>query len=327
MPLEVRQVPDDKLDQQVGEALLHTMHDVYIDDVLAYTDRGLDSLPSYRELYRRAVKQQWSADEVDFSRDREEWEALSPETRQRRLWGLRLFFDGEDRVASLLAPLVWALPGKEVKAVAATQLNDEVRHSYFFERFWRECVGTSARDLDTLVEEVKPTENAAYEQVFYRWLPGLAQRLASNPDDLDTAVEFVALYHLVVEGGLFLTGMRYQLEGARRWGRTWGFYQGFTAATRDESRHVLFGVRFLRDMLAQSPARFAPLIQATISKSLPLIEGHIKPQGAEMSRFGGRHLDVAWPGYTPERLQDEMLGYARRILTRRLHAAGLHMAA
>lgn len=326
MAVDVRKLGDEQLEEKVGSASLQAMAGVYIDDVLAYTERGLDSLPSYMDLYRRAIKQQWNPDELDFSRDREEWTALSPETRKRRVWGLRLFFDGEERVASILAPFVWAAPTKEVEAFAATQLTDEVRHTLLFERYWREVVGTAAPDLDSLIDEIRMVENPAYRQVFYEWLPALAQRLASDPKDLDTTVEFVTLYHLVVEGALFLTGMRYQLEGARRWDRTWGFYQGFTAATRDESRHVLFGVRYLRDMLARDPARFAPIVRATVDRSMPLIEGHIKPAGAPISNYGGRHLDVAWPGYTPERMQEEMLEYARRILTRRLHAAGMAVA-
>ena len=327
MAVEVRQLGDDQLEERVGGAKLQAMDQVYIDDVLAYTERGLDSLPSYMDLYRRAIKQAWNPDELDFSADRREWDSLSPETKQRRVAGLRLFFDGEERVASILAPFVWAAPTKEIEAFAATQLADEVRHTVFFERYWREVIGTSATDLGSLIDEVRPTEIPAYRQVFYEWLPGVAQRLASDPKDLEGAVEFVTLYHLVVEGALFLTGMRYLLEGARRWSRTWAFYKGFTATTRDESRHVLFGVRFLRDVVAQHPARLVPIVRATIDRALPLIEGHIKPAGAPISLYGGKHLKVAWPGYTPERIQEEMLEYARMILTRRLHAAGLAIAA
>ncbi len=327
MAVEVRQLGDDQLEERVGGAKLQAMDQVYIDDVLAYTERGLDSLPAYMDLYRRAIKQSWNPDELDFSADKREWESLSPETKQRRVSGLRLFFDGEERVASILAPFIWAAPTKEIEAFAATQLTDEVRHTVFFERYWREVIGTSAADLGSLIDEVRPTEIPAYRQVFYDWLPGVAQRLASDPKDLDSTVEFVTLYHLVVEGALFLTGMRYLLEGARRWGRTWAFYRGFTATTRDESRHVLFGVRFLRDMVAQDPARFAPVVRGTIDRALPLIEGHIKPAGAPISLYGGKHLEVAWPGYTPGRMQEEMLEYARMILSRRLHAAGLAIAA
>ncbi len=326
--LEVRRISDDQIEAIIGGAPLRAMDGLYIDDVLTLVDRGLENLPSYMDLYRKAVKQAWSPDELDFSLDRAEWEHLSPETKKRRIWSMRMFFDGEERVAALLAPFVWAAPNKEVEAFAATQLADEVRHTVFFERYWREVVGTSARNLDELVKEIgiRPEEDAGYSYFFYQWLPELAQRLASNPKDLDTSVRFVTVYHLVVEGAMFLTGMRYQLEGARRWGRTWAYYKGFTAATRDESRHVLFGVRFLRDMVRQDPARFAPVIQETILESLPLIEKTMAPPRGDMSFYGGKHLDVAWPGYTPERMREEMVGYAKSTLGRRLHAAGIQMA-
>lgn len=326
--LEMRQVSDHELEALIGGAQLRAMDRVYIDDVLAIVDRGLEKLPSYLDLYRKAVKQTWSPDELDFSRDREEWEYLSPETKKRRVWSMRLFFDGEERVASLLAPFVWAAPNKEVEAFAATQLVDEVRHTIFFERYWRQVVGTSAASLDELVDEIgiKPKENEAYNHFFYQWLPEQAQWMASHPKDLDATVRFVTVYHLVVEGALFLTGMRYQLEGARRWGRTWGYYQGFTATTRDESRHVLFGVKYLRDMLRQDPARFAPVIQSAIQQSLPLIAKTMEPPDGDMTYYGGEHLDVAWPGYTPQGLREEMIEYAKDTLARRLHAVGIPMA-
>ena len=239
-----------------------------------------------------------------------------------------MFFDGEERVAGLLAPLVWAAPNKEVEAFVATQLADEVRHTVFFDRYWREVVGTSAKTLDELIDEVgiKPEENEAYSYFFYQWLPEQAQWMASHPKDLEATVKFVTVYHLVVEGALFLTGMRYQLEGARRWGRTWGYYRGFTAATRDESRHVLFGVKYLQDMVRQDPRRFAPVIQSTIQESLPLIEKTMTPPNSDMSYYGGAHLETAWPGYTPEGLREEQIDYAKSTLSRRLHAVGIQMA-
>jgi len=325
--IEVRQISDDQIEEQIGRTPLLAMDKLYIDDVLTVVDRGLERLPSYLDLYRKAIKQAWSPDELDFSRDRAEWEFLPPETKKRRVWSMRMFFDGEERVAGLLAPFVWAAPNKEVEAFAATQLTDEVRHTVFFDRYWREVVGTSAATLDELIAEIgiKPEENETYDYFFNRWLPGLAQRLASHPKDLDTSVRFVTVYHLVVEGALFLTGMRYQLEGARRWGRTWGHYQGFTAATRDESRHVLFGVRYLRDMVRQDPGRFAPIIQETIRECLPLIAKTMRPPGGDMNFYGGKHLEEAWPGYTPGSLREEMVEYAQDSLARRLHAVGIRM--
>jgi len=329
MMVELRQIADDQLEEQVSATQLGAMSELYIDDVLAVVDRGVKNLPSYLDLYRKAIKQAWSPDDLDFSRDRAEWESLSRETQKRRLWSMRMFFSGEERVASLLAPLVWAAPSKDAEAFVATQLTDEVRHTVFFDRYWREVVGASTPDLDGLVKEIGITadENPAYHYLFYDWLPKQAQWLASHPTDSDATVRFVTVYHLIVEGAMFLTGMRYQLEGARRWGRTWGFYQGFTAATRDESRHVIFGVRYLRDMARENPSRFVPVIQDTIREFRPLISAIMQPPYGDMSFYGGKHLDSAWPGYTPELLQEEMIEYANSALARRLHAIGVPVPA
>jgi len=325
--LELRHFSDASVEQQIGAMELNAMDRLYIDDVLAIVDRGTANLPSYLDLYRKSVQQAWDPDELDFSRDREEWESLSPQARQRRIWSMRLFFDGEQQVAGLLAPLVWSAPNKEVEAFVATQLADEVRHTIFFERYWREVVGASAGSLDELLEQVgiRDHENAAYNLVFSEWLPAQAQWLASHPDDLEATARFVTVYHIVVENALFLTGMRYQLEGSRRWGRTWGFYKGFTAATRDESRHVLFGVKYLQDLVRQDPVRFAPVIEATVREFAPLIEQIMQPPGRNMTYYGGQHLDSAWPGYTPEKLRAEMIGYAHNALAKRLHAIGMEV--
>jgi ribonucleoside-diphosphate reductase beta chain len=324
--LEIRQVSDQEVEALIGGAELRAMDRLYIDDVLALVGHGLDRLPSYLDLYRKAIKQAWNPDDLDFSQDKAEWDSLSPETKKRRVWSMRMFFDGEERVASLLAPFVWAVQNKEVEAFAATQLTDEVRHTVFFDRYWREVVGTSAKTMDELVAEVgiKRSENEGYNYFFYQWLPEQAQWLASHPGDLNALARYSTVYHMVVEGALFLTGMRYVLEGARRWGRTWGFYKGFTATTRDESRHVLFGVRFLQDLVRREPARFAPIILSTVEESMPWIERTMEPPGGHMSYYGGKHLDQAWPGYSPETLHAEMLEYAKGTLTRHLRAIGIH---
>ena len=326
--LELRQLTDAAVEQQIAAIGLNGMHRLYIDDVLAIVDRGTTNLPSYLDLYRKSVQQAWNPEELDFTRDRQEFESLSLKARQRRIWSLRLFFDGEQQVAALLAPLVWASPTKDIEAFVATQLADEVRHTMFFQRFWREVIGTSAATLDELLEEVgiRDTENAAYNLVFREWLPAQAQWLASHPDDVEATAKFVTVYHILVENALFLTGMRYQLEGSRRWGRTWGFYQGFTAATRDESRHVLFGVKYLHDLVHQEPSRFAPIITSTVAEFAPLIEQIMQPPGRDMAYYGGDHLDFAWPGYTPERLRAEMIGYAHNALAKRLHAIGMEVS-
>jgi hypothetical protein len=55
------------------------------------------------------------------------------------------------------------------------------------------------------------------------------------------------MYHMLVEGMLALQGQRQILRGARAFGVVPGFRAGFTAVTRDESRHVNYGVYALAE--------------------------------------------------------------------------------
>jgi ribonucleoside-diphosphate reductase beta chain len=310
--------PTEKLDpalDRVATASLAELGDIRIDDVLLFIDRGLENMPSYLDLFRRWEKQQWAVADLDFTPDRERWLASEQLEKDATLWGRRLFFTGEERVTATLAPFVWAAPSPEIELFLSSQMADEARHTVFFERYWREVVGTDAPDLNGLLELVRPDVNEGYDTLFYDRLPSVAQRMASNPGDVDAFIEGVAIYHIVVEATLALTGQRFELESMRELGLTHlGFYQGFTAVARDESRHVNFGIKVLQEAVREDPGRFAPLIQRTLVECLPLISGTLEPPDDRYySEFG--------------RSQDELMQYALSSLNKRLHAIGINLAA
>src|ERR687890_204499 len=96
---------------------------------------------SYDDLYKRWEKGNWSATEIDFSEDRDEWNnKWSDIQRKAALWNYSLFFHGEDSVTDNLSPYIDAAPREEQKYFLATQQVDEARHSVFFGRFMREVV-------------------------------------------------------------------------------------------------------------------------------------------------------------------------------------------
>jgi ribonucleoside-diphosphate reductase beta chain len=309
----VEQLPPDL--GRVARAGLKELGDIRIDDVLAFIDRGLENMPSYMDLYRRWETQQWAVSDLDFTADREHWMRSSEFEREVTLWGRRLFFNGEERVTATLAPFVWAAPKPEIEVFLSTQMVDEARHTVFFDRWWREVVGTDAPDMETLLRQVRPDVNEGYDTLFYDRLPSAARRLASNPGDIDAFIEGVTIYHIVVESTLALTGQRFELESMRELELTHhGFYRGFTAVARDESRHVNFGVKVLQEAVRDDPGRFAPLIQRTLVECLPLISGTIEPPDPRYySEFG--------------RSEEELLEFAMNSLNKRLRAIGINLAA
>ncbi|MBO0685619.1 MAG: ribonucleotide-diphosphate reductase subunit beta [Candidatus Dormibacteraeota bacterium] len=313
MKSPVEQLPPD-LDR-VARASLKQLGDIRIDDVLDFIDRGLENMPSYLDLYRRWENQQWAVSDLDFAPDRERWAEATELERDATLWGRRLFFNGEERVTATLAPFVWAAPKPEIEIFLSTQMVDEARHTVFFDRWWREVVGTDLADMASLLDVVRPDVNEGYTTLFYDRLPSTAQRLASNPRDMDAFIEGVTIYHLVVESTLALTGQRFELETMREEGLTHlGFYQGFTAVARDESRHVNFGIKVLQEAVREDAARFAPIIQNTLVECLPLISGTIEPPDPRyFTEFG--------------RSENDLLEFAMNSLNKRLRAIGIALAA
>ena len=301
--------------ERIGRASLKELGDIRIDDVLAFIDRGIENMPSYMDLYRRWEAQQWAVGDLDFTLDRQDWQDATDLEKKATLWSHRLFFNGEERVTATLAPFVWAAPTPEIEVFLSTQMVDEARHTVFFERWWREVAGTDARDMTALLKEIRPEANEGYNILFYERLPWTAQRLASNPRDFDAFVEGVTLYHIVIEATIALTGQRFELESMREQGLTdRGFYRGFTAVARDESRHVSFGIKLLQEAVREDAARYAPLIQKTLVECLPLITGTLDPPDPRyVTEFG--------------HTESEIVQFAFDSLNKRLRAIGINLAA
>jgi len=300
---------------RIGRASLKELGDIRIDDVLSFIDRGIEKMPSYMDLYRRWEAQQWAVGDLDFSLDRQDWLEATDLERKATLWSHRLFFNGEERVTATLAPFVWAAPTPEIEIFLSTQMVDEARHTVFFQKWWHEVAGTDAKNLTELLTEIRPEANEGYNILFYDRLPATAQRLASNPKDFDAFVEGVTLYHIVVEATIALTGQRFELESMREQGLTdRGFYRGFTAVARDESRHVNFGIKLLQEAVREDAARYAPIIQKTLVECLPLISGTLDPPDPRyVTEFG--------------HTESEIVQFAFESLNKRLHAIGINLAA
>src|SRR5437870_2979057 len=297
--------------ERIGRASLKELGDIRIDDVLSFIDRGIENMPTYMDLYRRWEAQQWAVSDLDFSLDRQDWLESSELDRKATLWSHRLFFNGEERVTATLAPFVWAAPTPEMEIFLSTQMVDEARHTVFFDRWWREVPRSDAADLKEMLERIRLEVNEGYTELFYDRLPGIAQRLANDPRDVEAFAEGVTIYHIVVEATLALTGQRFELETIRERGFTHtGFYAGFTAVARDESRHVNFGIKVLHDFVQEDPQRFAPIIQRALVECLPLISGTIHPPDERyITEFG--------------HTEQEVLDYAMSSLNKRLQAIGI----
>jgi len=236
-----------------------------IDNVLNIIDQGLVHLPSYRELFYRWERQQWRAEEIDFSPDRFQWEKMGQQERQDRLYGLSAFFRGEACVTDTLGPYITAMPDEEMRIFLTTQLADEARHTVFFARFFKEVLEIDKTRLEDTLENIQQYMNKHLQYILIDSLSDVAERIRQEPTNLAHLIEGITLYHVIVEGTMALAGQRGILELYRQNNLFPAFRGGFTAVARDESRHVVFGVKFLREMIQRDAAN-ARVVKAAIDK-------------------------------------------------------------
>ncbi len=286
--------------------------------LLESADRGESQLLSYRQLYQLWERQQWRTQDLDFSQDRVDWhERIPPDEREARMYGLSSFFVGEQRVAEELGPMMRAAPTEDMRIFLCTQIADEARHVAFFDRFYSEVGVLEADDLSGRLAETSEHLNPEFGEMFDEALKRRVDRLAARPEDLETLVEAVTIYHMVIEGMLALTGQHFIIDYNQSVGTLPAFVEGFLNVARDEHRHVAFGARFLRDM-ARADTRYADAIQRSMAEVLPLAEGVLRPK---------------WADDLPE--DEEIFGatlqetreFAAKALGRRLKVIGLAPAA
>jgi ribonucleoside-diphosphate reductase beta chain len=271
-----------------------------------------EGLLSYGQLYALWERQNWSAHEIDFSVDREQWLATPSASQVDTAWSLASFYIGEERVTADLAPFLSAAPSGEVELFLATQLVDEARHTAMFDRFGSEVMALSGDDLRSRLRELERTMLSPWRDVFDGALRDIAERIKAKPDDFDLFVDGIVTYHMVIEGVLAMTGQRLIGQYMEDHSLYPGFRQGFSLIERDEHRHIAFGVRFLKDALDQDP-RYGDRIVNRVAELVPRAAHVFVPPYADNAK------EFVSYGYTSQ----EVYGYAYRSLKRRMGVLGL----
>lgn len=206
---------------------------------------------SYSRLYRLWEENSWSATGLDFSTDAKHWdEKLTDRQREAALWNYAMFLLGEEAVARTLTPVLDAAPTHEQKIFLTTQIVDEARHHVFFDRFMREVAGQGT-DIESTLSAVDGLVTSGFRQVFNE-LDRVSDALRKKPGDRALLAQTVALYHVVVEGLLAIPGQHFIQRYVEKMEILPAFSEGITNVSRDESRHVAFGIRFLGELVRSS---------------------------------------------------------------------------
>ena len=304
--------------ERVESATLPQLRHVDIDDVYLQMDWLLKSRATPMDLYNRWEKQNWKTQDLDFSEDAVQWQAMANGLEGFRVELQRsftLFFVGEQAVTDTLSPLVHAAPDEPSRIFLSTQLVDEARHAVFFSLFFKEVIGIPG-GLSEALDQLRDRVVGGFRKIFDEDLVQATDAVRVSPHDYGAWVEGITLYHLIIEGMLALTGQKFLLGIIREMGIMPGFYAGFTAVARDESRHVNFGVRALMEAGLREPD-LLDRVQGTV---LRVLESACRIVAAPDRRF------AVGPEETPPNLHINpyvVRAFSLNSLTKRLRVVGL----
>ena len=255
----------------VESAQLDDLQHLSAEIVYRHVDFLNRELPGPIDLYRRWEAQQWSATALDFGLDRQQWAAMPRHVKAQLEATFAGFFYGEQAVTDTLSPVLIGAPDEDQRLFLATQLVDEARHSYFFSRLYNEVLGVPGGLRGALAslqvsdaDEPDPGYNAIFDARRGE-LVTTTEAVRRDPGDYRAWVEAITVYHLMVEALLALTGQRRVLRLLRSVDQLPAFRGGFTAVTRDESRHVSYGIWALRAAVRNGQE---DAIQAVVDRTL-----------------------------------------------------------
>jgi ribonucleoside-diphosphate reductase beta chain len=225
--------------------------------------------PQFFEMYRAAIKNTWTVEEVDFSTDLADLAKMPPAERHLIQRLVAFFATGDSIVANnLVLNLYRHLNAPEARLYLSRQLYEEALHVQFYLTL-----------LDTYVPDHGERQRAfaaidnipsigQKAQFCMRWIDSI-QRL----DRLDTRAhrrQFllnVIAYAACIEGLFFFAAFAY-VYFLRSKGLLHGLAGGTNWVFRDESAHMAFAFEVVETVRREEPALFDAQLEADVRAML-----------------------------------------------------------
>jgi ribonucleoside-diphosphate reductase beta chain len=238
------------------------------------------TLRSPQQLYQDWEHAHWSAFGIDLGQDVRDWPALTNIQRTLLHFALASLMVAEERISTQFCGLVLAQDDEEEGSFVSTQLVDEVRHMQFYARFQSEVIADPG-SIGDHVGRARGLLDAPFREIFDEALVKAHGRLCLEPRNREAKVDFVTIYHLVLEGTLGVTTSHFLLGYLRSHGILPGFARGYALIAADEGRHITYGTQFLRQAVDQDP-RMADVVASRINGLMPAVSAALSPAGAEV---------------------------------------------
>jgi ribonucleoside-diphosphate reductase beta chain len=263
-----------------------------------------------QQLYEDWERANWATQDIVLEQDRSDWLALADDERTLLYWVLSSLMVAEERISTQFCGLVLAQDDEEEGSFLSTQLVDEVRHMQFYARFQNEVIADPAA-IGAHVARAREVLGGPFKRLFDEALVDAHERLRLEPRDREAKVDFVTIYHMVIEGTLGITASHFLLDFLRERNLLPGFVDGYSRIASDEQRHIAYGTEFLQRAVSEEP-RMAAVVRERLIGLLPAVAESVSPPS-----------EGAWDVLGVE--DGALAQYGLNALTRRLNVIGVSL--
>lgn len=213
--------------------------------------------PSFYDMYRDAIANTWTVEEVDFSRDLADLAQLSPAERHLVNRLVAFFATGDSIVSNnLVLNLYRHINAPEARMYLSRQLYEEALHVQFYLTLLDTYIPDHAeRELAfAAVDNVPSIKHKA--EFCFRWIDSIREMdQVQNAGDRRRFLLNLICFSTCIEGLFFFAAFAYVY-----FLRSKGLLQGLAAGTnwvfRDESMHMRFALEVVHTVRREQPELF-----------------------------------------------------------------------
>jgi ribonucleoside-diphosphate reductase beta chain len=253
------------------------------------------NLKAPQELYDDWEHAHWAAQDIDLSRDPADWAGLEESERELLYFAFSSLMVAEERISTQFCGLVLAQDDEEEGSYLSTQLVDEVRHMQFYARFQNEVIADPGAIADH-VDRAREVLSEPFKEIFDGALVEAHERLRLDPGNREAKVDFVTIYHIVLEGTLGIVTSHFLLDLLAERNLLPGFADGYGRIAADEQRHIAYGTWFLREAVRANEG-MAQVVRSRLLGLMPAVAASLSPPGersldelgvdpSELAKFG-----------------------------------------
>ena len=213
--------------------------------------------PQFFDMYRDAIKNTWTVDEIDFSDDLVDLDRkLMPAEKHliRRL--VAFFATGDSIVANnLVRNLYGHINSPEARMYLSRQLYEEALHVQFYLSLLDNYIPDDAERAEAFAAIENIPSIRAKAEFCFKWMDSVGDDPLRTPEDRKRFLMNLVCFAACIEGLFFFAAFAYVY-----FLRSKGLLNGLAAGTnwvfRDESMHMNFAFEVIRTVRAEEPELF-----------------------------------------------------------------------